>query len=122
MRLLVVEDDAKLVRALERGLAQEGYAVDIARTGEEALSHLAEHDYGGGLLDVMLPGVDGFAACEELRRADPWLPVLMLTPRAEVAPRIRGLDAGADDYLVQPFAFRQPPPRRPRLSRHGTVL
>jgi two-component system OmpR family response regulator len=104
-RLLVVEDDPKLVRALERGLEAEGYDVDVAYTGEDALSQADQQDYDAVVLDVMLPGVDGFAVCEELRRRPDWLPVLMLTARAEVADRIRGLDAGADDYLVKPFDF-----------------
>jgi two-component system, OmpR family, response regulator len=105
IRLLVVEDDHKLVRALQRGLEAEGYEVDVAYTGEEALSQADDADYDAVVLDVMLPGIDGFAVCEELRRRPSWLPVLMLTARAEVADRIRGLDAGADDYLVKPFDF-----------------
>jgi two-component system OmpR family response regulator len=105
IRLLVVEDDRKLVRALQRGLEAEGYEVDVAYTGEEALSQADDADYDAVVLDVMLPGIDGFAVCEELRRRPSWLPVLMLTARAEVADRIRGLDAGADDYLVKPFDF-----------------
>jgi two-component system OmpR family response regulator len=105
MYLLVVEDDRKLARALERGLEREGYDVDVAYTGEDALSQAGDHDYDAVVLDVMLPGVDGFSVCEELRRRPGWLPVLMLTARADVADRIRGLDAGADDYLVKPFDF-----------------
>jgi two-component system, OmpR family, response regulator len=104
-RLLVVEDDGKLARALERGLRAEGYEVDVAYTGEDALSQADEQDYDAVVLDVMLPGLDGFAVCQELRRAARWVPVLMLTARSEVADRIRGLDAGADDYLVKPFDF-----------------
>jgi DNA-binding response OmpR family regulator len=103
--LLVVEDDRKLARALARGLESDGYDVDVAHTGEEALSQVDRRVYDAVLLDVMLPGMDGFAVCEELRRRPFWLPVLMLTARAEVADRIRGLDAGADDYLVKPFDF-----------------
>jgi len=104
-RLLVVEDDRKLARALERGLRAEGYEVDVAYTGENALSQAGDHEYDAVVLDVMLPGLDGFAVCEELRRGPRWVAVLMLTARSEVADRIRGLDAGADDYLVKPFDF-----------------
>ena len=105
MRLLVVEDDVKLVRALERGLAREGYTVDLARSGDDALSRAREHEYDAVLLDLMLPGLDGFSVCERLRRSDALVPVLMLTARTEIDDRIRGLDAGADDYLVKPFDF-----------------
>ena len=122
MRLLLVEDDAKLVRALERGLAREGYEVDVAYTGEEALVHLEQDaEYAGVVLDVMLPGLDGFAVCESLRRSAPWLPVLMLTARSEVAYRIRGLDAGADDYLVKPFDFGELLARLRALTRRGAT-
>jgi two-component system, OmpR family, response regulator len=105
MRLLVVEDDAKLLRALARGLRQEGYAVDVAEGGEEALALATDTEYDAVVLDLMLPGLDGFAVCESLRRRQRWMPVLMLTARTSVGDRIRGLDAGADDYLVKPFDF-----------------
>jgi DNA-binding response OmpR family regulator len=105
MRLLVVEDDVKLVRALERGLRRDGYEVDVAYTGQEALSQAAGSEYDAVLLDLMLPDIDGFSVCEALRRSERRVPVLMLTARAEVSDRIRGLDAGADDYLVKPFDF-----------------
>src|SRR4051794_20242899 len=119
MRLLLVEDDAKLVRALERGLEQEGYAVDAAVTGEDALERAAAREYDAVLLDVMLPGIDGFAVCEELRRTDRHVPIMMLTARSEVPHRIRGLDAGADDYLVKPFDFGELLARRRALVRRG---
>jgi two-component system OmpR family response regulator len=121
MRLLLVEDDAKMVRALERGLQHDGYEVDVACTGEEALAHLERTGYDGVVLDVMLPGVDGFVVCETLRRRDPWLPVLMLTARSEVGHRIRGLDAGADDYLVKPFDFGELLARLRALTRRGAA-
>jgi two-component system OmpR family response regulator len=105
MRLLVVEDDGKLVRILRRGLESEGYEVDTARTGHEALSQAGEHRYDAVLLDLRLPGIDGFTVCEALRRREPWIPVLMMTALTDIADRIRGLDAGADDYLVKPFDF-----------------
>jgi two-component system OmpR family response regulator len=119
MRLLVVEDDAKMVRALERGLGQEGYDVDVARTGDDGLSRATAHEYDAIVLDVMLPGVDGFAVCQELRRAGRRVPVLMLTARTAVDDRIRGLDGGADDYLVKPFDFGELLARLRVLVRRG---
>jgi two-component system OmpR family response regulator len=119
MRLLVVEDDVKLGRVLERGLHREGYAVDLARTGDEALIHLNDHEYDTVVLDVMLPGVDGFTVCETLRGREVWVPVLMLTARDDVGDRIRGLDAGADDYLVKPFDFGELLARLRALIRRG---
>ena len=119
MRLLLVEDDAKLVRALRRGLAHEGFAVDVARTGDEGLERATTDDYAAIVLDLLLPGMDGFAVCEELRRRQRWTPVLMLTALADVADRIRGFDGGADDYLVKPFAFGELLARLRVLVRHG---
>jgi DNA-binding response OmpR family regulator len=117
MRLLLVEDDAKLVRALERGLGREGYAVDVARTGDEALAQAAGAEYDAIVLDIMLPGPDGFEVCRKLRQSEHWVPVLMLTARTEVGDRIRGLDAGADDYLVKPFDFGELLARLRALTR-----
>jgi two-component system OmpR family response regulator len=119
MRLLLVEDDVKLVRALQRGLQREGYAIDVAGTGDEALSQASAHDYDAVVLDVMLPGADGFSVCRELRRRKSWVPVLMLTARDQVGDRIRGLDAGADDYLVKPFDFGELLARLRALIRRG---
>jgi two-component system OmpR family response regulator len=119
MSLLLVEDDRKLVGALERGLQLEGYAVDVAYTGEEALALAAGAEYDAVVLDLMLPGVDGFVVCEVLRREQPRLPVLILTARAEVSDRIRGLDAGADDYLVKPFDFGELLARLRAVIRRG---
>jgi two-component system OmpR family response regulator len=118
-RLLVVEDDHKLVRALTRGLEREGYVVDVAFTGEEALSLADVVEYDAVVLDVMLPGLDGFSVCETLRERPTWVPVLMLTARADVADRIRGLDAGADDYLVKPFDFGELLARLRAIARRG---
>jgi two-component system, OmpR family, response regulator len=118
-RLLVVEDDAKLARALRRGLEHEGYVVDVAETGEAALSRATDEDYAVVVLDVMLPDLDGFAVCEALRRRQRWVPVLMLTARSEVGDRIRGLDGGADDYLVKPFDFAELLARLRALVRRG---
>jgi two-component system, OmpR family, response regulator len=119
MRLLLVEDDAKLVRALERGLGREGYAVDVARTGDEALEQAQAEgaEYDAIVLDIMLPGPDGFEVCRKLRESEHWVPVLMLTARTEVGDRIRGLDAGADDYLVKPFDFGELLARLRALTR-----
>ena len=119
MRLLLVEDDVKLVRALQRGLQREGYAVDLAGTGDEALARAQAYDYDALVLDVMLPGTDGFEVCSELRRSERWMPVLMLTARDHVKDRIRGLDAGADDYLVKPFDFGELLARLRALIRRG---
>ena len=132
MRLLIVEDDAKLLRALTRGLRNEGYTVDVAQDGEEALTLATDAEYDAVVLDVMLPGLDGFAVCESLRRRERWMPVLMLTARTSVDDRIRGLDAGADDYLVKPFDFgellarlralrRRVPPERPAVVDIGDL-
>jgi two-component system, OmpR family, response regulator len=107
MRVLLVEDEIKMSRALRRGLEQEGYAVDTALDGTDALHRATEWDYDAIVLDVMLPGLDGIEVCRRLRQAGRWAPVLMLTARDGVADRINGLDAGADDYLVKPFAFQE---------------
>jgi two-component system OmpR family response regulator len=119
MRLLVVEDDVKLVRALERGLTREGYTVDVAGGGEEALSLTVSSHYDAVVLDLMLPGADGFEVCRTLRRRGEGVPVLILTARAEVRDRIRGLDSGADDYLVKPFDFGELLARLRALVRRG---
>ena len=105
MRLLLVEDDAKLARAVGRGLRHEGYAVDVVGDGDAALRQAAVWDYDAIVLDVMLPNRDGFEVCDALRARDCWAPILMLTARGQVGDRIRGLDAGADDYLAKPFDF-----------------
>jgi two-component system, OmpR family, response regulator len=105
MRVLVVEDETRMARLLKRGLEEEGHAVDVAGDGPEGLWLAAENSYGAVVLDVMLPGFDGFELCRKLRAAGIWTPVLMLTARDAVDDRVRGLDAGADDYLVKPFSL-----------------
>ena len=105
MRLLVVDDDAKLSRAVGRGLRAEGYAVDVVGDGDAALMQAAVWDYDAIVLDVMLPGRDGFEVCRVLRERAFWAPVLMLTARGQISDRIEGLDVGADDYLAKPFDF-----------------
>jgi two-component system, OmpR family, response regulator len=107
MRLLVVEDEAKMARLLERGLREEGHAVDVTGRGEDALWMARAAPYDAIVLDVMLPGGDGFSVCRDLRRQENWTPVLLLTARDGVDDRVVGLDAGADDYLVKPFAFSE---------------
>ncbi len=105
MRILVVEDEPKVARFLERGLRQQAHAVDLAFDGEDGLRLAFENDYDVVVLDVMLPGRDGFSVLTELRTAQKAVRVLMLTARDEVGDRVRGLDLGADDYLVKPFDF-----------------
>lgn len=105
MRLLVVEDDPKLANLIARGLREDAYAVDTIADGTEAVSQAAINSYDAIILDVMLPGLDGFGVVQRLRERGIRTPVLMLTARDAVADRIAGLDAGADDYLVKPFDF-----------------
>jgi two-component system, OmpR family, response regulator len=105
MRVLVVEDDVKMAGLLRRGLRHEGYAVDLVSTGEDALWAVGEFRLDAVVLDAMIPGPDGFEVCRRMRQEGCWVPVLMLTARDAVADRVAGLDAGADDYLVKPFAF-----------------
>src|SRR4051794_39634092 len=119
MRLLLVEDDSRLSGALARGLRGEGYAVDVAATGDEALLQAPGYDYDVVILDVMLPGLDGITVCRTLREAGRWSPVLMLTARDGVADRIRGLHAGADADLLKPFDFGELVARVRALLRRG---
>ena len=132
MRLLVVEDEPKLAALVARGLREEGYAVDIAERGEEALWMAQAVPYDAILLDVMLPGADGFDVCRRLRKDAVWSPILMLTARDAVGDRVTGLDAGADDYLSKPFAFdellarvralvRRAPSERPTVLEVGSL-
>ena len=92
---------------LERGFREEGYAVDVAHDGTDGLWLATENDYDAVVLDVLLPGLDGFAVCERLRASERWAPVLLLTARDAVEDRVHGLDAGADDYLTKPFSFAE---------------
>jgi two-component system OmpR family response regulator len=107
MRLLVVEDDVKMASLLKRGLEREGYAVDIAGNGVDALWAGREFPYDAIVLDAMIPAPDGFEVCRQLREDGRWMPVVMLTARDAVEDRVRGLDAGADDYLPKPFSFAE---------------
>src|SRR3954463_586238 len=117
MRLLLVEDDAKLAAAVCRGLRGEGYAVDHAADGEAAIADAHVWDYDAVILDLMLPRRDGLDVCRTLRRRGDGVPILMLTAREQVGDRIRGLDAGADDYLAKPFDFGELLARMRALQR-----
>jgi two-component system OmpR family response regulator len=119
VRALVVEDEAKLAELLRHGLRREGMAVDVAGDGAEALVRATATDYDVIVLDLMLPGIDGFDVCRELRAQEVWSPTLMLTARDGVEDRVRGLDSGADDYLVKPFAFDELLARIRALIRRG---
>jgi heavy metal response regulator len=107
MRILVVEDERRIAAFLERGLEEEHYAVDVAHDGEEALDWAAGVDYDLIVLDILLPKKDGIQVCRELRDRGSKVPILMLTARDAVEDRVQGLDSGADDYLVKPFAFQE---------------
>jgi two-component system OmpR family response regulator len=117
MRVLVVEDEVRMAGLLERALREEGHAVDVAIDGREGLWLATENAYGAIVLDVMLPGLDGFQLCSRLRESGRWAPVLMLTARDAVGDRVRGLDAGADDYLVKPFSLLELAARLRALAR-----
>jgi two-component system OmpR family response regulator len=119
MRLLVVEDDVKMAALLRRGLSEEGSAVDVARSGEDAVWMAGANPYDALILDVMLPGIDGFETCRRLRDQGVWAPVLLLTARDAVEDRVAGLDGGADDYLVKPFSFAELSARLRALVRRG---
>jgi two-component system OmpR family response regulator len=117
MRVLVVEDEARMARLLKRGLEEEGHAVDVAADGPDGLWMATENPYAAIVLDVMLPGLDGFELCRKLRAEGVWTPVVMLTARDEVGDRVRGLDAGADDYVVKPFSLLELAARLRALAR-----
>jgi two-component system OmpR family response regulator len=132
VRVLVVEDEKKLGELLGRGLREEGYAADVADRGEAALWMAQAVDYDAIVLDVMLPGVDGFDVCRRLRKDGVWTPVLMLTARDAIEDRVSGLDTGADDYLTKPFSFdellarlraltRRAPAERPAVLEVGAL-
>ena len=107
MRILVLEDEVKMAKLLKRGLEEEGYAVDTAATGTDAVWLGTENPYDAIVLDVMLPDFDGFEVCRKLREGGQWAPVIMLTARDAVPDRVTGLDSGADDYLTKPFSFAE---------------
>ena len=119
MRILVVEDETKMARAIVRGLRGEGYVAESVADGDDAVFWATDQEFDAIVLDVMLPGRDGFSVCSTLRSAGNWTPVLMLTARGGVEDRIAGLDCGADDYLVKPFAFGELLARLRALMRRG---
>jgi two-component system, OmpR family, response regulator len=121
MRILVVEDEVKMVGLIRRGLVEEGHAADVASTGEDAIWMAQAHPYDAIVLDVMLPRLSGFETCRTLRNVGVWAPVLMLTARDAVEDRVAGLDAGADDYLIKPFSFAELLARLRALARRGGV-
>jgi two-component system OmpR family response regulator len=120
MRILVVEDDAKMAGLLRRGLLEEGHAADVAQVGDDALWMARAVEYDAIVLDLLLPGIDGFEVCRRLREGGVWSPVLMLTARDSVEDRVAGLDAGADDYLPKPFSFAELLARLRALTRRGS--
>jgi two-component system OmpR family response regulator len=119
MRLLIVEDDLRLARVVKRGLGLDGHAVDLVVTGDAAQARTRATEYDAIVLDVMLPGDDGFTVCKGLRAAGVWAPVLMLTARDSVEDRVRGLDSGADDYLTKPFSLAELSARLRALGRRA---
>jgi two-component system OmpR family response regulator len=121
MKVLVVEDEVKMAGLLLRGFRANGHAADVSRTGEDAIWMTAARDYDAIVLDVALPGIDGFETLAKLRRAGRWTPVLMLTARDAVEDRIAGLDSGADDYLTKPFSFAELLARLRAVARRGPV-
>jgi two-component system OmpR family response regulator len=121
MRILIVEDHDKMAGLIRRGLRSEGLAVDVAGKGEDAIWMAGATQYDVIVLDVMLPGIDGFETCRRLREAGTWAPVLMLTARDSVEDRVAGLDGGADDYLTKPFSFNELLARLRALSRRGPI-
>ena len=122
MRILLVEDEPSAARMLAKGLREHAYAVDVAQDGDAALYQAGVNDYDLVILDIMLPGKDGFEVCRELRAAGSAVPVLMLTARDTIDDRVGGLDTGADDYLTKPFDFRELLAHIRALLRRGQAL
>lgn len=120
MRLLLVEDERRISAYVKRGLEEEGYAVDAVYTGQEAVDWAEASIYDLIILDILLPELDGISVCRKLRRRGDRTPVLMLTARDTVDDRVAGLDAGADDYLVKPFAIKELLARMRALTRRST--
>jgi len=122
MRILLVEDDRRIVRFVAKGLREQAYAVDASGDGDDAFYKLSINDYDAVILDVMIPGRDGFQVCRDMRSAGIAVPVIMLTARDTVQDRITGLDSGADDYLIKPFAVAELLARLRALLRRGEVV
>jgi two-component system OmpR family response regulator len=121
VRVLIVEDEAKMAGLIRGGLRKEGIVADVAARGEDALAMVDDTDYDAIVLDVMLPGIDGFEVCRRLRAGQVWTPVLMVTARDAVPDRVAGLDSGSDDYLIKPFAYDELLARLRALVRRGPV-
>ena len=122
MRILLVEDDARVAHPIAKGLREQAYAVDLAPDGEAAVYLATENEYDLVILDIMLPVKDGHAVCRELRGGGARMPILMLTARGRVDDRVEGLDSGADDYLIKPFDFKELLARIRALLRRSAVL
>jgi two-component system OmpR family response regulator len=120
MRLLVVEDQPRMAGLIKRGLEEEGYSVDVAGNGPDAVWMATENDYRVVILDAMLPGFDGFEVARRLRTSGCWMPIVMLTARDAVADRVLGLDSGADDYMTKPFSVAELAARIRALARRGS--
>lgn len=120
MKILVIEDEQRIASFVKRGLTESSYAVDLAQDGEQGLFYAQTNEYDCIVLDLMLPGKDGLAVCRELRASGNDTPILMLTAKADVKDKVRGLDAGADDYLAKPFAFEEFLARIRVLTRRKT--
>jgi len=121
VRILVVEDERRLARAIGHGLEDHGFAVELAFDGDTGLWFAQEQEFDAIVLDLMLPGIDGVEVCRRIREAGVWAPVLMLTARDGVEDRVAGLDAGADDYLPKPFSFAELLARLRALVRRGAA-
>lgn len=121
MRVLLADDETRMAEAVRRGFVAEGMTVDVAHTGDDALWRASSAHYDAIVLDVMMPGVDGLTACRRLRDEGNWAPLLLLTARDAIEDRVAGLNAGADDYLVKPFAFDELVARVHALARRGRV-
>ena len=119
MRVLLVEDERKISTYVKRGLEEQGYAVDTAYTGREALDWASAIEFDLMILDILLPEIDGLTVCREIRKMGSRVPILMLTARDAIDDRVAGLDAGADDYLVKPFAMKELLARLRALSRRS---
>jgi two-component system, OmpR family, response regulator len=121
MRVLIVEDDVRMAAAIRRGLQAENVVADVANNGEDALWMAGSTEFDAVVLDVMLPGMDGFETCRRLRQDGVWVPIIMLTARDAIEDRVQGLDKGADDYLVKPFSLAELLARLRALARRGPV-
>ncbi|MDO8610880.1 MAG: response regulator transcription factor [bacterium] len=117
MRILIIEDEHKIANSIKKGLEQESYAVDVRYEGNEGYDLASTEDYNLIILDRMLPNMDGVSICEKLRKEHIHTPILMLTAKGQIEDRVKGLNSGADDYLVKPFAFEELLARIKALSR-----